>query len=246
MENRVYIRVTHTTTGRSFVAPCFLPAGVGRGGDPANQVVLHDDSKTIGRFHGRLEDIDGALAWIDDSQNGSRLDGLPIRKAARPFDKSSILEIGPYRITLTDAKPLIVLTIDKSLQATGKSELLDGRGIGLALGTDVGLLNLDRQPPLVPGLAVWLERSGDVAVLVAADERAQARCTVNLAPLKGLRTQVQPLSVIACDGRRFELHQPQHPAIVCHNDVCQLLNEYSRVGQCRFCGHQLLGGTRVT
>jgi len=92
---------------------------------------------------------------------------------------------------------------------------------------------------------VRLERLGNATFLICATPADMARCEINRAPVKAGRTQIVPLTVVTVDGRRFELIEDGELPIVCHNDACGLLNPYSRITQCRYCGHQLLGPTRV-
>lgn len=83
------------------------PIAIGRDTDqmPAQldgQTVAHLGltDRQISRFHALITVINHRLYILDQSANGTFLNGQPIRQKRQPFSSQDTLRIGPYKITV--------------------------------------------------------------------------------------------------------------------------------------------------
>ena len=88
---------------RQLIPPVAIGRDVGQMPDQLDgQPVAHLDlaDRQISRFHALITVINQKLYVIDQSANGTFLNGQPIRQKRQSFSSRDTLRIGPYKITV--------------------------------------------------------------------------------------------------------------------------------------------------
>jgi hypothetical protein len=258
MQEKVYLGVRNHDTGDYFVAACSLPAQIGRQHDMHNQVLLDPKYRTISRIHGMIERTPRGFVYTDSSTSGSRIGGLVVRDSRVALSPSFQIEIENYTINRVDITPFIVVATTSALEALQTSEILPGRGVGIATWSAIHARHPARKPAVdgagaeleLIDLNRWTEwEIQAIGHFAASDDRPAWIGTGepttpilrNKSPLpKGQqRIPLSALDVLEIAGMRFEVLHPHEPRVVCGYDRCHLLNPPPLEANCRFCGRHL-------
>lgn len=164
--------VLDVTTDKGVTRQTWLgqgPLWIGR--DDACDVQLL--SSRISRRHVSLELTPEGIRVTDSSANGTLVDGLPLRKAARLVGPTSVLLVGPFRVRITDASggvappeqvlapqsavvatppvvraatsPTVIPPLDPSGAPVAAADAAERRSIHRRLLEQLDLQNLDRR-----------------------------------------------------------------------------------------------------
>jgi pilus assembly protein CpaF len=171
------------------------------GRDPDCELVL--GSELVSRRHARIELCNGHLAIVDQSANGTQVDGVELHRARRRLDGESRVEIGPYRLRIRrkdGAATQAGAGAPAALRRRIQRRLLDHLDLARV---DPSQLGVDRMRPEVIG-ALKLICDGMRSELPDADARARlivelADEALGLGPLEGLLADPQVSEIMVVD-----------------------------------------------
>ncbi|MEZ5816162.1 MAG: FHA domain-containing protein [Hyphomicrobiaceae bacterium] len=258
MQDKIYLGIKNHDTGDYYVAPCSLPAQIGRQHDMRNQVLLDPRYRTISRIHGMIERTTRGFVYTDSSTSGSRVGGLVVRDSRVALPPNFEIEIENYTVSRVEITPFVILSTTDKLDEVQRLEVLPGRGIGVAEIEAIKRRFPDRKPSAMTSGATlelldlnrwtnWdIETVGrfeltDNHPVWIASERSRQTIRRNKSPVPKTqeRTPLAALDVIEVGPMRFEVLHPHEPRVVCGYERCHLLNPPPLEANCRFCGRHL-------
>lgn len=249
MAQKVYIELFDRLTQTKTMHSVTLPIQIGKSVEASNDILLDAKYETISRIHGRIEEDGDQFLYVDDSTNGSSVNGVLLKGAASRISKKDVIRIQNYNLRFVDVEPLIVKHTLGDLTDIGARELLPGMDIGIK--SDSGSLTLedfaadDAQSDWIAKLRYASGDEVTCAILAGAQGH---NFKVNNIEQPDQAFDIKAFDVLSINGNRFEVLKFNEPKIVCGNEECHLLNDLNYEEGCQWCGFHLTaagGRTRV-
>lgn len=247
MGQRVYIEVFDRITGEKYIAHGVLPLQIGKKPESENHICLDPKYETISRVHGLLKAEDDHLLFIDQSSNGTLVNGVFLRDSASRVSKKDIIQIENYNLRLVDFAPFIIKHTLPDLSEV--SELAITAGLEAEIALVEGGMKLRNPVQTMPEestkiLRIWFEEQN--IYCEQTQSSSDNIVILNKAVVPEGAFKVNPFDVLEIDGQRFEFLTPDEPKIVCGNVSCHLLNELDFEENCKWCGYHLAGAGGLT
>lgn len=248
MGGSIQIEVVDRLTGERRVEDCRLPLEIGKKPEAANHIQLDPKYRTVSRVHGRLEQRDNGLVYVDCSSNGTTIAGRLLKGEERALKGGETLKIENYDLYILDSAPLLVKHTAPTMVPRGEFALPPGKLMHLSVDAD-GVHLAEAETEGEGQVAAILSFDGSHVILDIQDADLVEAVTLNNGPVTGMHVEARPFDVIGVRGDRLELLKPDHDKIVCGNPDCHLLNDLPYEENCTWCGYYLAASgsfTRVT
>lgn len=144
----------------------------------SSQLILH--SPNISRRHAMIDEQDGNLIYIDQSLQGSTVDGVRLQNARASISRNSVVHLDNYKLTFRQRPDYELITLCEGHRG-GVQPLVDG--IEILIGAAVageGIIipgELHDLPAIASKLQIWgriTQSAGQFVVMLSAAIAAHA------------------------------------------------------------------------
>lgn len=234
-----------------------LPLKIGRGTGNSIRIGHEPNDQTVSRVHTQIELIDGRLAIIDKSTNGTFFNGRMMKTGeTQTFADGDKFEVRghQFRVSRAQRDPSIPVAFYAAIRVGGEQKLFPiGESLLLCIKSGNGIRF--EEAPFTAGtnyqnivarqrldgesLLAVIHAGGKLGVLKAAADAGAPILVNNQLEVKGGQQELRALDVVSIGGVPVDILLPDMKASRCHNHTCKLLNPYDPHGNCRWCGHRL-------
>lgn len=249
MGRTLHVEIYDRSRGTRTVQACELPFEIGKQPQSASCIRLDPSYVTISRVHGKVEEAESGLIYIDSSSNGTTISGTFVKGRNRAISSADIIIIENYEIKILETKSALIKQTGPTLQVRGEQEAEPGDALVIVKTDDALKVMLDTPESNQHSVVGRIHFDGVAVTFDLYGHDASMPITVNKRLVSDMPLTARMSDVVEIGGERFEVLGRDQKKIVCGNPSCHLLNDLPFEGNCVWCGHYLAASgsfTRVT